>query len=703
MGALMAGENDPWAEFRKAPVSPAADEWSDFRKPPAAPEASASAPIVDNRSTARKVFDAVFPRYGVAASVADGMTFGTLPNIQAAAEAGTDAAANLVGLGSGKPMGQVYDETLKSQQDARRAFKRDNPILSPVLEAGGGLTTGAAAVRNGATIVGNMVDRGFRNILPRMAAGATEGAGYGAVSGFGHSEGDLSERAKAAKDEALIGAIFGGAAVPAVDAVMAVGGGNIRNFATMFRDPNRRAEELLVDAIMRDGTTPRRVADDVRAAAAAGQPEFAAVDAGGRNTHRLAAMAAKTPGPFRETAAATTAARQNGQGDRIGRFVDEALGEGGTAYRTEQELLAGRRAAAAGLYDQAYQAPPPRGAVYDDMMGRQSVADAMRAAERTAAERQMPISDLFVEVPNPNARVVQREVPSNVLGADGRPIMRVETETENPTIRIPTMRGWDFIKRELDARVNQLYSAGDTTAAQAVQETRNALRGQLATDNEAYGRALARYSDDSAALDAIETGRTLANARNADEARVAFGELDEGQRALARVGASREIGSRLDNMRAGQDKTLAFDTPNMQGKMDTLSPDPVVRAVFDQRLDRERAMARANRQMQGGSNTYENFADASAVTDGVLSKLSRGNVGGAAVEAAGRMLGFIGRATQGMNEDIAQRVGRYLLSASPDEIVRLTAAYEQAQRGSVDRGRFVARLLSTASAMTPSR
>jgi hypothetical protein len=132
----------------------------------------------------------------------------------------------------------------------------------------------------------------------------------------------------------------------------------------------------------------------------------------------------------------------------------------------------------------------------------------------------------------------------------------------------------------------------------------------------------------------------------------------------------------------------------MQGKMDTLSPDPVVRAVFDQRLDRERAMVRANRQMQGGSNTYENFADASTVTDGVLSKLSRGNVGGAAVEAAGRMLGFIGRATQGMNEDVAQRVGRYLLSANPDEIIRLTTAYEQAQRGSADRGQFVAYLLA---------
>jgi hypothetical protein len=51
-----------------------------------------------------------------------------------------------------------------------------------------------------------------------------------------------------------------------------------------------------------------------------------------------------------------------------------------------------------------------------------------------------------------------------------------------------------------------------------------------------------------------------------------------------------------------------------------------------------------------------------------------------------------------LNEDVAQRVGHCLLSANPDEIMRLTAAYEQAQRGSVDRGRFVAQLLTGANA-----
>ena len=591
-----------------------------------------------------------------------------------------------------------YDRAQEFQRQELERQREESPLTSVGLEMAGGLATGGALASRGATIVGRMANRGMSNLAARTGAGAAEGALYGGASGFGSAEGSASERARAAADDALFGAAFGTAAVPAVDAVMASGGRYIGNAISALRRPEQRADDILIDAIMRDQTTPTRMADDIIAAITAGQPEFAAVDAAGRNVQRAGAMAAKTPGPFREQAATTLAARQQGQGDRIGGFVDDAIGDGSAAYGTERALLASRRAAAEPLYAEAYRASPPRGPAYDEMLNRQSVRDAVRSAERTAAERQIPVSDLFVDIPNPNARTVARDVPSNVLGADGRPIVRTERETVGATVRVPTMRGWDFIKRELDGRVNQLYAAGDTTAAEAVKETRNALRSQLATDNEAYGRALARYADDSAGLEAIQTGRNLANARNADEARAAFDGLNEGQRGLARTGAAREFGTKLDNMRAGQDKTLPFDTPNMTGKLDTLIDDPTVRAVFDDRIGRERAMVRSNRQMQGGSSTFENLADADALNETVMAKLARGNVGGAVLDTAGRMLGFIGRTSQGMNEEVAQRVGSYLLSADPDEIRRLTAAFEAMERGNTDRGQFVARLLAAVHA-----
>lgn len=679
------------AGFRPvAPPSPDDDELP----PGFRPVSSALAQAPASAGSEPSMFDRIFPKYGGAAALVNGATFGTLPEIQAGLATAADTVANVFGAGSGKPAGEFFDEKRVQQRGERRAFSERNPIGSVALEATGGLATGAGMARNGATIVGNMANRGMQNIAARTGAGAVEGGLYGAASGAGHSEGGFEDRARAAARDALVGFVLGGAAVPAVDAIASTAGRVAANGISGFRNPEEHSKILLVQAIMRDRMTPADLASRVRAAADAGQPEFAAVDAAGRNVQRLGAMAAKTPGQFRDDLPQALAARQNGQGQRIGSFVDEALGvTGPNAFQTEQGIANARRTAAQPLYDAAYSAPAPQGQFYAETLQRQSVQDAIRAAERTAAERQVPISDLFTDVPNPNA--ASRQVPTSVLDANGAPVMR--SEVVDPTTRVPTVRGWDYVKRELDARVNQLYTAGDTTAAEAVKETRNALRSQLAHDVPDYGRALARYSDQSNALEAIGTGRDLIRARNADEARAAYNQIPENRRDLARIGASREIGAKLENMRAGQDKTQVFDTPNMQGKMETLIPDPIYRAAFNDRLARERAMVRASRQMQGGSSTYENIVDGGAVTESVLAKLASGNIGGATIDAAKNMLGFVGRATSGMTEDVAQNVGRYLMSANPDEIARLTRAYEAVQNGSTTNGQFVASLVAAAS------
>lgn len=588
----------------------------------------------------------------------------------------------------------AYDYAQEFQHQELDRQRAEAPLTSLGMEAAGGLTTGGALAGKGVTIAGRMASNGIRNLAPRMAAGAAEGAGYGAVAGFGGSDGSFADRSDAAAHNAMLSAIFGAGAVPAVDLALGMGGRAIGNAVSGLRNPGERADDLLIQAITRDSTTPGEMAIAVGEAGRAGQPEFAAVDAGGRNVQRLAAMAAKSPGEFRETAATAAAARQQGQGDRIGRFVNDALGDGSGAHATEQDLIAARRAAAQPAYEKAYQASPPAGSFYDDMMTRQSVSEALTGAERTAAERQIPITDLFAEIPNPNATT--RTVSTGVLGPDGSPLSR--DEVVDAIMRVPTTRGWDFVKRELDAKVNQLYASGDTTRAEAVKETRNALRGQLSADNPDYAAALQQYADRSGSIDAIQTGRDLVNARNPDEAAQAFRILDLGQKALGRVGASRELGVKMDAMRTPQDKTQLFDSPAMRSKMDMFVEDPTVSAVFGRQLDRERAMVRSNRQMQGGSSTFENFADGGDVSNSVLGKLAKGQFGSATLEAAGRMLGVLGRAAQGMNSDVANRVGNYLLSADPTQIARLSDAFDAASRSHSGYGQFVARLIATTAA-----
>ncbi|WP_139198844.1 hypothetical protein [Xaviernesmea oryzae] len=495
------------------------------------------------------------------------------------------------------------------------------------------------------------------------------------MTGFAGADGGVDNRTDQAARNLPLAAGLGAAAVPATDLVSLIFG---RFSPLLTRDPVARGDEMLVRSMARDEQTPEQIAQAVEAAQAAGQSEYRAVDAAGRNSQRVGAMAAKTPGPARNDISQTLAARQQEQGQRIGSYVDDALGaQGPDAYATEQGIVNARRTAAQPLYDEAYKAPAPQGAFYDETLGRQSVQDAIRSAEKVAAEKQIPISDMFTEVPNPNPTKTQ--VLTGLVDPNGNPIMR--TEVSDETIRVPTVRGWDLIKRELDAKVNQLYKAGDTTAAEAVKETRNALRGQLSTDVPKYGEALAKYADDSTSLEAIQTGRDLINARNADEAKASMRDIPENKRDLPRIGAAREIGVKLENQRAGQDKTLSFDTPNMQGKLDVLVDDPLVRAIFNQRLMRERDMVRAGRALTGGSSTYENLVDGQAVGDAgsALTALLSGNIMRAAGLAGGHALGALSRAATGMNEETATHVGQRLLSNDPQEIRSLADLFRQVQ------------------------
>ena len=621
--------------------------------------------------------------WDLGSEVLNGVTFGTLPNIQAGAIAGVKGLGRALGMDAGTSLSSDYDAELNKAQADRRAYRQAHPFWAAAGNVAGGVLTGAGAAKAGATIVGRMPSQGLSNLLPRTVAGAGEGAAYGAAAGFGGGEGSVENRLQGAKDAILPG-LVAGAAAPAVIDVAGKVGGVARDWYTGWRAPQTRADELLVQSIMRDkatptGSSPSALAAAVDDAKAAGQPDFMVADAGGTNLQKTLKRAARTPGEFRDTATRTVDARQMGQGARISGFVDDALGtKGDSAYATEQALLQGRRAAAEPLYEQAYKAPTPTDPFYtSETLGRDSVQRAMSSAERVAAEKQIPVSELYAEVPNPAAKTVTTQKPSSVLGPDGAPVMQAVTETVDPTVRVPTVRGWDFIKRELDAMVTQLYKSGDTTQAEAVKATRNALRDRLGADIPEYGQALARYSDDSASLEAIEAGRQLAKAGNPDEAKAIFGGLNPGQQSLARTGAAREMQTPLQNRNDTADKTLLFSNPNSRGKMDVLAEDPAARQVFADRIGREQSMAKTRNVIKGGSDTAENLSDASQMADtGFWSALFSGRP----MVAGGRMLEGAARMAAGMNEDTARFIGEALMTNDTQKILSLADMFAKAQQ-----------------------
>lgn len=621
-------------------------------------------------------------RYGPVAAVANGISFGTLPNAQAAVDAAANSAMNVVGAGDGSPFSERYDKTLVAQQDARRAYRDAHPLANAALEVVGGLASGGALAKGGATLVGRMPNEGLSNIIPRMFAGSVEGGAYGAASGFGGGEGSFENRAKGAGENLLLGAAVGTAAPPIVDAVKAggrVAGNVVRGFYNA--NPQGHADELLVRALMRDKRTPEALAAEVRAATGQGQKEFVAADAGGKSAQRTLKLAARTPGEFSDTAAEFTANRQAGQSNRLGSYVDDLTGQkADDAFKTEQDILAQRKAAAEPAYDAAYKAPAPVDPFYtQESLGRQSVQDALPGAQRLAAEKQVPLSDLFTEVPNPNAQPVSRQVPSKVLGPDGNPVMTTVEEVKDPTLRVPTVRGWDYIKRSLDADVNKLY-ANSAVEAPAVKETRNMLRERLATDVPEYGQALQQYSDDSALLDALGIGRDVANSSGLalDGGEAAFKKLTPEQQKLARLGYARELKGKITSGDTeGRDVSRPFTGTDAKRKASVMAVSPEAETVFGSRLGRERDMLRTNRAIAGGSDTAGNILDQNdAVNGGVLTAL----LSGRPMVALGRGAEGLSRRAAGMNEDVAKRVGDILLSNDPNKIQGLADLFYRTQQ-----------------------
>lgn len=87
---------------------------------------------------------------------------------------------------------------------------------TPVATIGGSIATGLGAARHGATLIGRFgtgAMTGAKGLGARAGLAAIEGAGYGALSAMGQDE-DIS-------DGALMGAITGGLASPALEAAQA--------------------------------------------------------------------------------------------------------------------------------------------------------------------------------------------------------------------------------------------------------------------------------------------------------------------------------------------------------------------------------------------------------------------------------------------------------------------------------------------------
>lgn len=158
--------------------------------------------------------------------VGNALTFGNFNELVAGAD-------NLLGNRDN----MTFQDRLAYEDRQDALHRQENPVATTAIDLAGGLATPVAMMRSGASFL-----RGARpsasSIVPRSVL---EGAGYGAVAGFGQGEGfDPVERGR----NALAGAGVGGA----TGGIFGTIGGSLANRSAVASAPTREALGTATDA-----------------------------------------------------------------------------------------------------------------------------------------------------------------------------------------------------------------------------------------------------------------------------------------------------------------------------------------------------------------------------------------------------------------------------------------------------------------------
>lgn len=290
---------------------------------------------------------------------ADVLTFGAMDEIAA-------YLGSLTGVGGKRG---DYEGNLAQQRAVDTYDKDAAPIARGVGQVAGGVGAAVALPSLAARYAG-------ASLIPRVAAGAVEGAGYGAAYGFGSGEGGLDKRVDNAVAEAPTGALIGGVANAAAPLV-AKGVDRL-----LGRNPGDALQEAKQAVAATIGVPAEQVPDEMarRWAATAGQA------AAGRSVPTARAIAADEFGIPLTRGQATgdvtqqafeEASRNAARGPAATRIMEGFDRRQGAAIDTAAEDIA--RAAANAAPDAQLAARNPL------TLSEQTLND-LRAAERSSAQ-----------------------------------------------------------------------------------------------------------------------------------------------------------------------------------------------------------------------------------------------------------------------------------------------------------------------------
>lgn len=487
------------------------------------------------------------------------------------------------------------------------------------------------------------------------------GASLGNVARFGVLPGAASEAAGQATEGtayepfaragAALLAPAASLAVPAIKSAGATIGAPL--FARL--NPEMYANKAVAEAVRRSGQTPDALVAAMEAAQRDGQGVYNVADALGNSGQRMLAGIARTPNDARQQVAEALISRQMDQGRRVASTLQDASGAPWTAEKYGDVLRSMRKAEADRLY-----APVRTDTTAIDVSPAVAIANRSisPAADTVAKASQAVPTDLAARVGIEAGEAAIRD-PIRQAVKEARSYMASNTNT------VTNVEKAFRAKTNIDQMIATATEKGQGGVVDALTPIRNALDDALANTSKDYSAARDAYRISSQNIDAIDVGREMARPRTrVDDNLERFTALSPDQQQAARIGYFDPAIARAENTAGSMTNSARpFISESARRELPTFAEPGRGQQLMD-RLGREQRMFETTSAALGGSKTADNLADLTDLArfdPSVLAKLGRGDLPGAAIDAA-RML--ISEA-KGAPPAVLQRVADTLMATDP--------------------------------------
>lgn len=598
-------------------------------------------------------------------SAMQGMTFGLSDEIEGGMMATQDWLMDKL-RGKDADWSKSYDKWVTKARDRYKTAEEQHPVATFAGEAGGSIAAPLGVVGKGAKMVARTPGLTAKIVeLAKTGGKATAaGASGGAAAGFGGGEGEDKRW-----NDAQIGALIGGTTGAVLPPLGSLAGAASKKIGRMLGwvDNEDVATRVLLKAIQDDGMSPAQAKAKLAAWASLGHKPEALFDLFGENTRGVAGAIAAMPGPSKQRLVDMIELRQAGQADRIfDDITNMGVPSAGMDFnKTTDALIKHRKTNADPLYKAAFAAKPVSSEtierILEDPMSKRAMRDGVETVMREGRATGKPVTllDFGIDSFDPHGNPIFIGAKSGDPGARMVPNMRLLDATK---------RGLDDVLEDWRDKVTGRLRLDQK--GRSVEMLRKAFVDELDVVNPAYGKARAAWAGPSAAIDALNMGRSIFK-RDADITDKMISNLTPSEKEFFRIGFGQAVHDIVERKAEGSAdiaKTL-FGNPRIQKQVRQAFPDQASFDRFSANMSRELEMfknaARVNPRV--GSRTTPlmnaiNDLDPDLVS-GMIEKLSLGAnwryAVGAPIATAAK------KAATGVRGPIANELSRMLTETDP--------------------------------------